>query len=61
MSSELLGTVPHPNLIHAVAIHVRHTQLFFLLCKLSAVNWKDVGLNPTWHTLKSDLSLFILD
>jgi len=29
VSSELVGIVPHPNLVHAVAINVRHTRLFF--------------------------------
>lgn len=29
MSSELLGVVPHPNLLYAIAVDVRHTQLFF--------------------------------
>lgn len=33
---------------------------YFLLCKLSATNWKDVGLNPIWHIPTSDLSQFIL-
>lgn len=50
---ELLGIIPPPYLVHAVAFDVKQST-FYLLWKLSAVNWKNFGLSPTWHTPKSD-------
>lgn len=53
---------PHSDLPCAVANLCKACWIFifFFLCKLSAADWKTVGLNPTWHTPESNLSRFML-